>query len=118
MFKTLPANAGDEGLIPGLGRFPGGGNGNPLQYSCVENSMDRGAWRVTVHGVTKSQTRLGNQVHQIHKHLNALTHLNLPRGNFSGDPVVKTLPSSAKGTSSITGGGAKIAHAFWPKHKA
>ena len=80
--------------------------------------MDRGAWRVTVLGVTKSQTRLGNQVHQIHKHLNALTHLNLTRGNFSGDPVVKTLPSSAKGTSSITGGGAKIAHAFWPKHKA
>ena len=46
--KTLPANAGDikdEGLIPGLGRFPGGGHGNPLQYSCLENPMDGGAWQ-------------------------------------------------------------------------
>ena len=44
--------------IPGLGRSPGGGNGNPLQYSCLENSMDSGAWLATVHGVTKSQTQL------------------------------------------------------------
>ena len=48
-------NAGDMGLVPGLGRAPGGGNGNPLQYSCLENRMDRGAWRTTVHGVTKNQ---------------------------------------------------------------
>ena len=57
--KNLPANAGDEkesGLIPGLGRFPEGGNGHPLQYSCLENLMDRGSWQVTVHGVAKSQT--------------------------------------------------------------
>ena len=47
-----------EGLVPGLGRSPGGANGLPLQYSCLENPMDRGAWRATVHGVTKSQTRL------------------------------------------------------------
>ena len=46
------------GLIPGSGRAPGGGNGNPLQYSFMENSMDRGAWWATVHGVAKSQTRL------------------------------------------------------------
>ena len=46
----------DTGLIPGLGRSPGGGHGNPLQYSCLENLMDRGAWRATVHGVTKSWT--------------------------------------------------------------
>ena len=55
--KNLPDSAGDIGdvsLIPGLGISPGGGNGNPLQYSCLENSMDRGAWRATVHGVTKS----------------------------------------------------------------
>ena len=51
--KNLPANAGDMGLIPGLGRSPGEGNGNPLQYSCLENSIDRGAWWATVHGVTK-----------------------------------------------------------------
>ena len=51
-------NAGDRGLIPRLGRSPGEGNGNPLQYSCLENPLDRGAWRATVHGVTKSWTRL------------------------------------------------------------
>ena len=50
--------AGDAGLIPGLGRPPGGGHGNPLQYSCLENPMDRGAWWATVQGVAKSQTRL------------------------------------------------------------
>ena len=51
----LPANAGDKGSIPGLGRSPGGGNGNPLQHSCLGNPMDRGAWRAAVHGVTKEQ---------------------------------------------------------------
>ena len=59
MVKNLPANSGDlreVGLIPGSERFPGVGNGNPLQYSCLENFMDRGAWWATVHGVTKSQT--------------------------------------------------------------
>ena len=58
--KNLPANAGDVGLIPGLGRRPGQGNGNPLQYSCLENSMDGGAWWATVSGVAKSWTRLSN----------------------------------------------------------
>ena len=56
--KNPPANAGDPGLIPGLQRSPGEGNGNPLQYSCLENPMDRGAWRATVHGAAKSQRRL------------------------------------------------------------
>ena len=59
--KNLPAKAGDIrdwGLVPRLGRSPGGGNGNPLQYSCLENPIDRGTWRATVHGVTKSWTRL------------------------------------------------------------
>ena len=51
-------DAGDVGLIPGLGRCPGGGNDNSLQYSYLENPMDRGAWGATVHGVTKSWTRL------------------------------------------------------------
>ena len=57
MVKNLPANAGearDVGLIPGWGRSPRGGNGNPFQYSCLENSMNRGAWWATVHGVAKS----------------------------------------------------------------
>ena len=54
--KESTCNAGDPGSIPGLEKSPGGGNGNPLQYSCLENSMDRGAWQATVHGVTSSQT--------------------------------------------------------------
>ena len=49
--KESDCNAGDQGLIPGLGRSPGEGNGNPLQYSCLENSIDRGAWHATVYGV-------------------------------------------------------------------
>ena len=53
-------NAGDLGLIPGLGRSPGEGNGNPLQYSCLENPMDRGAWQATVHGVTMSRIQLSD----------------------------------------------------------
>ena len=53
MVKNLPANAGDIGLIPVSGRSPGEGNDNPLQYSCLGNPMDRGAWRAMVHGVAK-----------------------------------------------------------------
>ena len=56
--KNLPANAGGTGSIPGAGRSPGEGNGNPLQYSCLEHPMDRGFWRARVHRVTKSQSRL------------------------------------------------------------
>ena len=56
--KESACNAGDLGSIPGLGRFAGGGRGNPLQCSYLENPMDRGAWRATVHGVAKSWTRL------------------------------------------------------------
>ena len=63
--RLLPASADvrDPGSIPGLGRSPGGGNGTPLQYSCLENPMDRGAWRATVQGVTKSWARLGPHMH-------------------------------------------------------
>ena len=53
--------AGDVGSIPGLGRFPGGGNGNPLQYSCLGNPMDRGAWRAKVRGASNSQTGLSSE---------------------------------------------------------
>ena len=58
--KESACNAGDPGSIPGSGRCPGEGNGNPLQYSCLENPMDRGAWQATVHGVAKNRPRLNN----------------------------------------------------------
>ena len=64
--KNLPANAQnerDEGLIPGSGRSPAVGNGNPLQYSCLGNSMEKGNWRAIIHGVTKSWTQLSNYAH-------------------------------------------------------
>ena len=63
MIKNPPANAGDTGnmaLVPGSGRSPGEGSGNPLQYSCLGNPMDRGAWWATVHGVSKSWTQLSD----------------------------------------------------------
>ena len=56
--KESACSAGDLGSIPGLGRSPVERNGNPLQYSCLENPMDRGAWQATIHGVAKSQTQL------------------------------------------------------------
>ena len=75
--KNLPASAGDvrdEGLVPGLGRSPGGGHGSPLQASCLENPMDRGVWRATVHGVAESRTRLKRPSPRI------LTHASLIAG--------------------------------------
>ena len=61
--KASAGDVEDPGSIPGSGRSPGEGNGNSLQYSCLENLMDRGAWWATVHGVTKSQTRLNDYTH-------------------------------------------------------
>ena len=78
MVKNLPANTGDTGdvgLIPGS-RSPGEGNGNPFQYSCLENPLDRGAWRATVHRVTKSQTRLSTHTHT-HTHTYIYAHTNI-----------------------------------------
>ena len=71
MVKNLPANVGGTGdvsLIPGFGGSPGEGNGTPLQYSCLENSTDGGAWWATVHGVVKSQTRLSDFTFTFHFH--------------------------------------------------
>ena len=64
--KNPPANAGDAGSILGLGRYPGEGNGNPLQYSCLENPMDGGAWWATVHEVAKSWTQLNDFTFHFH----------------------------------------------------
>ena len=60
VIKNLPDNTGDWSLFPGSGRSLGEGNGNPLQYSCLVNPMDREDWQITVHGVTKSWTQLSN----------------------------------------------------------
>ena len=74
MIKNLPLNAGDEkdtGLIPGSGRSPGGGIGNPLQYSFLENPMDRGAWQAIVHGVAVRHDRVTNNFTFTLVHFNA-----------------------------------------------
>ena len=66
--KASACNAGDPGSIPGSGRSPGEGNGNPLQYSCLKNPNDRGVWQARVHGITKSQTRLSDFHFHCHVH--------------------------------------------------
>ena len=76
MVKNPAANAGDirdTGSIPGSGRSPGGGPSNPLQYSCLENPMDRGAWWATVHGVAKSWT----QMKQLNTHIHTHTYMHI-----------------------------------------
>ena len=84
MVKNPPGNAGDirdAGSIPGLGKFPGGGHGNPLQYSCWENSMDRRAWWALVHRITKSQTRLKQfSMHAVIKCTERVSSLNQGKG--------------------------------------
>ena len=66
--KEFAYNEGDPGLIPGSGRYPGEGHGNPLQYSCLENPMDGGTWQPTVHGVAKSRTRLNDFTLKLNKY--------------------------------------------------
>ena len=94
--KTPPANAGDgrdTDSIPGLGRSPGGEHGNPLQYSCLENPMDREAWQSTVHRVTKSWTQLkqlNTQYSTVHFYHIFIIHFGLPRWH-SGKKIL--LPS-------------------------
>ena len=77
--KNLPINAEDEGWIPGLGRSPGGRNGNPLQYSCLGNPIDRGAWRAATHGVTKRVRRdwvtNQNKAHHMYVHIHVCVHI-------------------------------------------
>ena len=87
--KNLPANAGDAGLIPGSGRSLGGGNGNSLQYPCLENPKDRGAWWTSVCGVAKSQTQLSNWAH-LHKCSQKLRWWKSENNQYSS-PISKVL---------------------------
>ena len=90
MVERTPLKAGDWGSIPELGRSPGEGHGNPLNYSCLKNPMDRRDWKGTVHGVAKSQTRLSN------KHLNlraALQH-EVVQASRSLGPFLSVLPGT------------------------
>ena len=77
MVKSPPANAGEAGSIPGLGGSPGEGNGNLLQYSCLGNPMDRGAWPATVHGVTR-----------VRQHLATKQHINTYKDSIHISPVI------------------------------
>ena len=77
LVKNPPANSGDvrgTGSIPPLGRSPGAGHSDPLRYSCLENAMDRGAWRVIVHGVAKNQTRLKRVSMHTYRHTHPNAH--------------------------------------------
>ena len=85
VIKNLPTNAGDlrdAGLIPGLGSSPGGGHHNPLQYSCLENPMDRGAWQAMVHKLTKSWTQLSDLACMHTAHLLFAEWMNKWMDNF------------------------------------
>ena len=106
--KKLTANegnTGDSGSIPGLGRSPGGKNGNPLQYSCLKNSMDRWAWQATVRRVTRSQTRLG--MHAIYRHIQIQIHeyKNKDKDTHAyALPVISMLVSTIQWNSSLSVG--------------
>ena len=92
MVKNLPANAGDTrdvGSIPGSGRSPGGGHGNPLQYSCLKNPMDRGAWKATVHRVAKSCTGLKRLSTHIKIQISNENTNNLTNGESPVEPLYK-----------------------------
>ena len=94
MVKNLPASVGDirdTGLIPSLGRYPGGGHGNTLHYSCLENPTDREAWQATVHRVTKSQTRLRQFCTHAHIHICTLFRLFSHIGHYR---ILRRSPSS------------------------
>ena len=82
MVRNPPAKAGEVGLIPGSGRCPGGGNGSPLQYPCLENPMDRGAWQATAHGDCKEMDTTENTYAQIVLSFKTL-HTDGPRGGHT-----------------------------------
>ena len=92
--KNPPANAGDTGdtgSIPGSGRSSAGGNGNPLQYSCLKNSMGRGAWWAIVHGVAKSWTRLSTHTHA--RYLLVLIHIDIQVSSVQFSSIAQSCPT-------------------------
>src|SRR5574337_667998 len=91
--KASARNAGDLGLLPGSGRFSGEGNGNPLQYSCLENPMDGGAWWAIVHGVEKSWTRLRD----------SLSLFTFTQWRRKWQPTPVFLPGESQGQRSLVG---------------
>ena len=94
--KASACDAGDPGSIPGSGRSPGEGNGNPLQYSCLENPMDGGAWCAAVHGVAKSRTRLSDFTFTFHFHaleMEMATHSSVLDRRIPGTGEPGGLPS-------------------------
>ena len=93
--KASAYNAGDPGSIPGLGRSSGEGNGNPLQYSCLENPMDRGAWWATVHGVAKSRTQLSELHTASHSPLLGPRNLGLREPTPGSTEVASVLGGSS-----------------------
>ena len=93
--KESACNAGDTGSIPGSGRSPGEENGNPLQYSCLENPMGRGVWQATVLGVAKSWTQLSD-----HTHTHTHTHTHWRR---AWQPTPVFLPGKSHGQESLVG---------------
>ena len=98
MVKNSPTNAGGAGdldSIPGSERSPGEGNGNPLQYSCLGNPMDRGAWWATVHGVAESQTQLSNWAHSIYIVLGIIHSLELILCRYTGGSEKAMAPHSS-----------------------
>ena len=114
--KESTCNAGDvdEGLIPGSGRSPGGGHGNPIQYSCLENPVDRGAWPATVHRVTKSWTRLKGLSTHTHERTYSLLPQTILRNaipqkshsgteSFNGRRYISVSPFSAAPSHAIAG---------------
>ena len=100
--KNLPVDAGNAGSIPGSGRCPGGGHGNPIQYSCMENSKDRGGWQATIHGVAESRKPLGNlttaminySYHAVHYIPAAAAAMSLQSCPTLCDPIDGSTPGS------------------------
>ena len=91
MVKNLPFNAGDTGSIPGSGRAPGEGNGNPLQYSCLENFMDRGAWRAIVPWGHKESDRTETSEHSTHNKISWHWPRTLPNPRIISTQAFKLL---------------------------